>query len=139
MLVVELLGRIALVLAMRFPSSAPVRGLSGSAAAWSRVADATRASHHAAWGPDVLVNVHTSKLAEALPALGFVLGAGGQRHLPLNGIVFFLGRRLGWVEDGSLAIDPASGLSAATLASFEAWAVHDGRLVWTPTSETGFL
>ena len=52
--------------------------------------------------------------------------------------VFFLGR-FGWVEDGSLAVDLSSGLSAATLASFEAWADGDGRLDWPPTSETGFL
>ena len=32
---------------------------------------------------------------------------GGQRHLPLNVIVYLLGR-LGWVEDRSLAIDRAS-------------------------------
>ena len=62
---------------------------------------------------------------------------GGPRFLPPNVIVFFLGR-LGWVEDRSLAIDLASGLSPATLASFEAWAVADGRLDWAPTSETGF-
>ena len=36
---------------------------------------------------------------------------GGQRNLPLNAIVYFLGR-LGSVDDGSLAIDLASGLSA---------------------------
>ena len=86
----------------------------------------------------MLVNVHASNLAAALPTLDFVSGVGGQRHLPLNAIAFFLGR-LGWVEDSSLAIDLASGLSAATLASFEAWAVRDGRLKWTPTSETNFL
>ena len=86
----------------------------------------------------MLVNVHTSNLAATLPTLDFVPGVGGQRHLPLNGIVFFLGR-LGWVEGSSLAVDLASGLSAATLASFEAWAVRDGRLKWTPTSEAGFL
>ena len=63
---------------------------------------------------------------------------GGQRDLPLDAIVFFLDR-LGWVDDGSLAIDLASGLSAATLASFEAWAVADGRLKWSATSQTGFL
>ena len=63
---------------------------------------------------------------------------GGQRHLPLNAIAFLLGR-LGWVEDRSLAIDLASGLSAATLASVKAWAVADGRLYWSPTIETGFL
>ena len=62
----------------------------------------------------------------------------GQKFLPLNVIVFFLGR-LGWVEDRSLAIDLAAGLSPATLASFEAWAVADKRLDWSPTSETGFL
>ena len=58
----------------------------------------------------------------------------GQRHLPLNVIVSLLGR-LGWVEDDRLAID----LCATTLTSFEAWAVADGRLDWSPTSETGFL
>ena len=41
----------------------------------------------------------------------------GQRHLPLNVIVYLLGR-LGWVEDDRLQIDLASGLSAATLSSF---------------------
>ena len=51
---------------------------------------------------------------------------------------FFLGR-LGWVEDRSLAIDLTAGLSPATLAKFEAWAVADKRLDWSPTSETGFL
>ena len=51
---------------------------------------------------------------------------------------FFLGR-LGWVEDRTLAIDFAAGLSPATLASFEAWALADKRLDWSPTSETGFL
>ena len=50
----------------------------------------------------------------------------------------FLGR-LGWVEDRSLAIDLTAGLSPATLAKFEAWAVADKRLDWSPTSETGFL
>ena len=63
---------------------------------------------------------------------------GGRRRLPLHVIVFFLGR-LGWVEDGSLAVDLTSGLSAATLVSFEAWADGDGRLDWSPSSETGFL
>ena len=86
----------------------------------------------------MLVDVHTSKLADALPTLDFVFGVGGRRRLPLHIIVFFLGR-LDWVEDGSLAVDLASGLSAATLASFEAWADGDGRLDWSPTSETCFL
>ena len=56
-----------------------------------------------------------------------------------TGSAIYLLRRLGWVEDESLAIGLASGLSAATLASFEAWAVGDGRLDWSPTSKTGFL
>ena len=123
---------------MQFPASVPVRALPGSAAAWARAAQQTRGYHYAAWGPDVLVDVHTSKLADALPTLDFVFGVGGRRNLPLHVIVFFLGR-LGWVEDGSLAVDLASGLSAATLASFEAWADGDGRLDWSPTSETCFL
>ena len=73
------------------------------------------------------MDVRTSKLAGALlPTLNFVSGVGGRRHLPLGIIAFFLGR-LGWVEDSSLAVDPASGLFAATLASFEAWAVHGRR------------
>ena len=86
----------------------------------------------------MLADVHISKLAGTLPALDFVFGVGGRRRLPLNAIVFFLGR-LAWVEDGSLAVDLTSGLSAATLASFEAWADSDGRLDWSPTSETDFL
>jgi len=118
-LTIELFGRLALVFAMQFPSSVPVRGLPANAAAWARVANQTRDNHYAAWGPDVLVNVRASNLAAAPPTLDFVSGVGGQRHRPLNAIVFFLGR-LGWVEDSSLAVDLASGLSAATLASFEA-------------------
>ena len=43
------------------------------------------------------------------------------RHLPLDAIVYLLGR-LGWVEDSRLAVNLASGLSAATHASFGAWA-----------------
>ena len=82
----------------------------------------------------MLVDVHTSKIADALPTLGFVSGGGEWRCLSLNVIVFFLGR-LGWVEDDSLAVDLASGLSAATLASFGAWAVRDGRLGWSPADE----
>ena len=77
------------------------------------------------------VDVHTSKLAGALPTLDFVF-------VWADGAVFLLGR-LGWLEDGSLAVDLSSGLSAATLASFEAWADGDGRLDWPPTSETCFL
>ena len=124
---------------MQFPPSVPVRGLPANAAAWARVANQTCDNHFAAWGPDLLVNVHVSNLTAALPTLGFVSsGVGGQRRLPLNAIIFFLGR-FGWVEDSSLAADLASGLSAAILASFEAWAVRDGRLNWTPTSEAGFL
>ena len=88
----ELLGRLALVLAMQFPPNAPVRALPESAAAWDRVADQMRANHNVAWGPGVLVNANTSKLAEALPSLDFISGVGGQRHLPLNAIVFFLDR-----------------------------------------------
>ena len=74
---------------------------------------------------DVLVNAHSSKLAEAMPLMTFT-ERGGQKFLPLNAIVFFLGR-LGWVEDRSLAIDLTAGLSPATPASFEAWAVADKR------------
>ena len=80
----------------------------------------------------------SSSSVDALPALDVVFGVGGWRRLPLHVIVFFLGR-LGWVEDGSLAVDLTSGLSAATLVSFEAWADGDGRLDWPPSSETGFL
>ena len=138
MLILELLGRLALVLIMQFPASVPLRALPESAAAWARAAQQTRGYHYAAWGPGVLVDVHTPKLADALPTLDFVFSVGGRRRLPLHVIVFFLGR-LGWVEDGSLAVDLTSGLSAATLASFEAWADGDGRLDWPPASETGFL
>ena len=123
---------------MMLPPSNLVRALPASAAAWSRVAIATRDGHYGSWGAGVLVNVHSFKLAVvALPLMKYSL-RNGQRHLPLNDIVYLLGR-LGWVEDDSLAIDLTSGLSAATLASFEAWAVADGRLDWSPTSETGFL
>ena len=109
-----------------------------NAAAWARVAAATRDNHYTAWGDGVLVNVHYSKLVTALPKMRYV-AISGQQHLPLNVIVHLLGR-LGWVEDNRLQIDLASGgLSAATLASFEDWAVTDGRLDWTPTSETAFL
>ena len=112
---------------MQLPSSNPVRALPANAAAWSRVAVvATRDGHYEAWGADVLVNIHSSKLAVALPTVEYDRH-GGQRHLPLNAIVYLLGR-LGWVEDSRLAINLASDLSAATLASFEAWAVADGRL-----------
>ena len=111
---------------MQFPPSNPVRPLPTNAAAWSRVAAATRENHYAAWGPGVLVNVHSSKLVEAMPLVDFT-EQGGQKFLPLNVIVFFLGR-LGWVEDRSLAINLAAGLSPATLASFEAWAVAGQRL-----------
>ena len=83
------------------------------------------------------MNVGSSKLVEAMPLLDFT-ERGGQKFLPLNVIVFFLGR-LGWVEDRSLAIDLTAGLSPATLAKFEAWAVADKRLDWSPTSETDFL
>ena len=99
---------------MQFPASVPVRSLPGSDAALARAAQQTRGYHYAAWSPDVLVDVQISKLAGALPALDFVFGVGGRRRLPLHVIVFFLGR-LGWVEDGSLAVDLTSGLSAATL------------------------
>ena len=122
---------------MHFPQSNPVRPLPANAAAWNRLANATRESHYVAWGADVLVNVSSSKLAEAMPLLNFT-ERGGQEHLPLNVRVFFIGR-LGWVEDRSLAIDLTAGLSPATLASFEAWAVADKRLDWSPTSETGCL
>ena len=122
---------------MEFPPSHPVRPLPANAAAWTRLANATRESHYVAWGPDVLVKVGSSKLVEAMPLLDFT-ERGGQKFLPLNVIVFFLGR-LGWVEDRSLSIDLSAGLSPATLAKFEAWAVADKRLDWSPTSETGFL
>ena len=135
--IVLALASFALVLVMHFPQSNPVRPLPANAAAWTRLANATRESHYVAWGPDVLVNVNSSKLAEAMPLLNFT-ERGGQKYLPLNVIVFFIGR-LGWVEDRSLAIDLTAGLSPATLASFEAWAVADKRLDWSPTSETGFL
>ena len=127
----------SLALAMMFPPSNPVRALPANAAAWGRVTPATRDGHYAAWGDDVLVNVDSSKLTAALPGLQYVK-ISGQQHLPLNVIVYLLGR-LGWVEDYRLQVDLASGLSAATLASFEEWAVTDGRLDWTPTSETAFL
>ena len=52
--------------------------------------------------------------------------------------MYLLGR-LGLVEDVRLKIDLTPGLSAATLASFEECVVTDGRLDWSPTSETGFL
>ena len=122
---------------MQFPPSNPVRPLPVNAAAWTRLANATRESHYLAWGPDLLVNVGSSKLVEAMPLLDFT-ERGGQKFLPLNVIVFFLGR-LGWVEDRSLAIDLTAGLSPATLSKFEAWAVADKRLDWSPTSETDFL
>ena len=122
---------------MEFSPSNPVRALPVNAAAWSRAAAAALESHYVAWGPDVLVNVHSSKLAGAMPLMDFT-ERSGQKFLPLNVIVFFLGR-LGWVEDRSLAIDLTAGLSPATLASFDAWAVADGRMDWSPTSETGFL
>ena len=135
--IVLALASFALVLVMHFPQSHPVRPLPANAAAWTRLANATRESHYVAWGPDVLVNVNSPKLAEAMPLLNFT-ERGGQKYLPLNVIVFFIGR-LGWVEDRSLAIDLTAGLSPAALASFEAWAVADKRLDWSPTSETGFF
>ena len=58
-----------------------------------------------------------------MPLLDFT-EHGGQKFLPLNAIVFFIGR-LGWVEDRSLSIDLSAGLSPATLSKFEAWAVAD--------------
>ena len=122
---------------MMFPPSNPVRALPVNAAAWARVAVATRDNHYLAWGDGVLVNVHSSKLVTAVPGMQYVK-ISGQQRLPLNVIVYLLGR-LGWVEDNRLQIDLASGLSAATLASFEAWAVADSRLDWAPTSETAFL
>ena len=131
------LSSVVLVSIMYFPQSHPVRFLPPDAAAWIRVANATREGHYVAWGPDVLVNVDSSKLVEAMPLFNFTVRAG-QKFLPLNVIVFFLGR-LGWVEDRSLAIDLTCGLSPATLNKFEAWAVADKRLDWSPTSETGFL
>ena len=44
--------RFALVLIMQFPPSNPVRALPANAAAWSRVAAATRDGYYAAWGAD---------------------------------------------------------------------------------------
>ena len=73
---------------MQFPASVPVRALPGSAAAWARAAQQTRGYHYAAWGPNVLVDVHTIKLADVLPTLDFVFGVGERRRLPLNVIVF---------------------------------------------------
>ena len=102
---------------MMFPPSNPVRALPANAAAWARVTDATRNGHYAAWGDEVLVNVGASKLVTALPKMQYVK-TSGEQHLPLNVIVYLLGR-LGWVKDNRLQIDLASGLSAATLASFE--------------------
>ena len=113
---------------MQFPPSNPVRALPASAAAWSRVAVATRDGHYAAWGAGVLVNVHSSKLAVALPLVKCAL-RNGQRHLPLNVVVYLLGQ-LGLVEDDSLAIDLASGISPATLASFEAWSCLTSSSGW---------
>ena len=138
MRILELLGRLALVLIMQFPASVPVRALPGSAAAWVRAAQQTRGYHYAAWGPGELVDVHTSKLAGALPALGFVFGVGGRRRLPLHVTVVFFGR-LGWIDNGSLTVDLTSGLSAAILASFEAWADGDGRLGWSRAHFVYFL
>ena len=88
-------------------------------------AEGMRGYHYAAWGPGVLVDVHTSKLADALPTLDFVFSVGGRHRPPPNVIVFSLGR-LCWIEDGSPAVDLASGLVVATLASSEAWADGDG-------------
>ena len=91
-LILELLGRLALVHIMQFPASVPARALPGSDAAWARAAQQTRGYHYAAWGPDVLVDVHITKIADALPALDFVFGVGGRRRIHLCVIVFFLGR-----------------------------------------------
>ena len=128
----------SLALAMMFPPSNPARALPENAAAWMRVASATRDNHYAAWGDDVLVNAGSSKLTTALPGMQYVKISGQQHLLPLNVIVYLLGR-LGWVGDPRLQIDLACGLSAASLAAFEDWAVTDGRLDWTPTSESAFL
>ena len=124
---------------MMLPPSDPVRALpaqalqNGLTSRWRR---ATRDGHYEAWGAGVLVNVKSSKLVAALPLMKYAL-RNGQLFLPLNVIAHLLGR-LGWVKDDRLKIG-ASGLSAVTLASFEEWAVTDGRLDWSPTSETGFL
>ena len=93
----------SLALAMMFPPSNPVRALPANAAAWMRVASATRDNHYTAWGNDVLVNVDSSKLATALPGMQYVK-ISGQKHLPLSAIVHLLGR-LGWVNDPRLQID----------------------------------
>ena len=75
-------------------------------------------------------------LSAGAPALS-VSGEEAQHVVPRpHVIVFFLGR-LGWVEDGSLAVGLTSGLSATTLVSFVAWADGDSRLDWSPSSETG--
>ena len=111
---------------MQFPPSNPVRCLPANAATSSRAAAAVRECHYIAWGANVLVNVHSSKLVAAVPLLDYTV-RGGQKFLLPNAIVFLLGR-LGWVEDRSLAIDLTAGLSPATLTKFEAWAVADKRL-----------
>ena len=115
--IVLALSSVVLVRVMEFPPSHPVRPLPANAAAWTRLANATRESHYVAWGADVLVKVGSSKLVEAMPLLDFT-ERGGQKFLPLNVIVFFLGR-LGWVEDRSLSIDLSAGLSPATQTGFE--------------------
>ena len=70
------LASVVLVRVMQFPPSHLVRPLLANAAAWSRVAAATRENHYVAWGPGVLVNVHSSKLAEAMPLMDFTEHGG---------------------------------------------------------------
>ena len=84
---------------MMFPSSNPLRALPANAAAWVRAADSTRNGHHTAWGDEVLVNVGASKLVTALPKTQYVK-ISGEQHLPLNVIVYLLGRHgaLRWHE-----------------------------------------
>ena len=61
---------------MMFPPSNPVRALPANAAAWARVAAATRGNHYAAWGDGVLVDVHASKLVTALPKMQYIAISG---------------------------------------------------------------
>ena len=57
---------VRFVLAMPFPPSNAVRALPASVSAWSHAAAATRYGHYVAWGADVLMNVHSSKLVVLL-------------------------------------------------------------------------
>ena len=125
----------SLALAMMFPPSNPVRALPANAAAWMRAASARQPLYglgRRLSGERRLLQAHHCPAGDA------VRQDQRQQHLPLNVIVYLLGR-LGWVGDPRLQIDLAYGLSAATLASFEDWAATEDRLDWTPTSETAFL